>query len=156
MGIKLDSILIENFKSYGDATRIHLSDLSVFMGANSSGKSTALQTLLAVKQTMECNSPDIDLLLWGKYVTLGDFEDAVNDASKGYFRLGISVIGMGERETYSAHDKLEVVWKFVQEKEIRLGEMDFQIENSVKNKFFTREICAYAQTRRLSKNGGLV
>ncbi len=27
---------------------------------------------------------------------------------------------------------------------------------SVKNKFFTREICAYAQTRRLSKNGGLI
>lgn len=70
MGIRLDSIIVENFKSYGERTQIPVSGLSVLMGANSSGKSTALQTLLAVKQTIECNSPDIDLLLSGKYTML--------------------------------------------------------------------------------------
>ena len=77
MDYSISSITIENFKSYSTLQKINISDLSVFLGANSSGKSTALQTLLAIKQTMECNSRDIDLLLSGKYVALGDFEDVV-------------------------------------------------------------------------------
>ena len=75
MGLVLKGIEIENFKSYIEKERIHFSDLSVLLGANSSGKSTALQALLAIKQTMECNSPDEELLLSGKYVALGDFDD---------------------------------------------------------------------------------
>lgn len=75
MSIRMDSIVVENFKSYEDITRVPIMNLSVFMGANSSGKSTALQPLLAIKQTVECNSPDIDLLLSGKYVALGDFAE---------------------------------------------------------------------------------
>ena len=77
--MKLNGLLVENFKSYESMTRIPLSNLSVLLGANSSGKSTAMQTLLTLKQTAECNSPEIDLLLSGKYVTLGDFEDVIND-----------------------------------------------------------------------------
>ena len=63
MSLDLRGIEIENFKSYTEKQAIRFSDLSVFLGANSSGKSTALQALLAIKQTMECNSPDEDLLL---------------------------------------------------------------------------------------------
>ena len=61
MGIKLKGIEIENFKSYIERQYIHFSDLSVLLGANSSGKSTALQAILVMKQTLECNSPDEEL-----------------------------------------------------------------------------------------------
>ena len=57
MGIVLKGIELENFKSYANKQYIQFSDLSVLLGANSSGKSTALQALLMLKQTMECNSP---------------------------------------------------------------------------------------------------
>lgn len=55
MGIVLQGIELENFKSYVNKQYIRFSDLSVLLGANSSGKSTALQALLMLKQTMECN-----------------------------------------------------------------------------------------------------
>lgn len=59
MAVFLKKIFIDNFKSYNEPQWIDVSTLNVFMGANSSGKSTALQTLLTIKQTIECNSPNI-------------------------------------------------------------------------------------------------
>ena len=86
MAVFLKKIFIDNFKSYNEPQWIDVSTLNVFMGANSSGKSTALQTLLTIKQTIECNSPNIDLLLSGKFVTLGDFQEVINDSQKGYIK----------------------------------------------------------------------
>lgn len=131
MGIRLDSIIVENFKSYGERTQIPVSGLSVLMGANSSGKSTALQTLLAVKQTIECNSPDIDLLLSGKYTMLGNFEDAIHNAEKGCFSFGMSVAGEQNRENYDGNDCVEVTWKFSEsaEKNCRLEYIILKVQN---------------------------
>jgi predicted ATPase len=85
MALVLKGIEIENFKSYAEKQYIHFSNLSVLLGANSSGKSTALQALLIMKQTIECNSPDEELLLSGKYVALGDFDDVISDSQKDFF-----------------------------------------------------------------------
>ena len=98
MGVFLKKIIIENFKSYGKKAEIEVSDLSAFLGANSSGKSTALQALLILKQTIECNSPGMDLLLCGRYVTLGDFDDVINDHSKKYFKIGVLLENEGKNE----------------------------------------------------------
>lgn len=89
MGISLKGIEIENFKSYTDKQYIQFSDLAVLLGANSSGKSTALQALLVLKQTMECNSPDEELLLSGKYVALGDYDDVISDSEKDTFSFSV-------------------------------------------------------------------
>lgn len=127
--MQLNSIMVDNFKSYGDMTKIPISSLSVLMGANSSGKSSALQTLLALKQTIECNSPDIDLLLSGKYVTLGDFDDAINSHEKGYFSFGVSVIGDEFTENYGVDSLSNVIWKFCSsaEKDVILDEIVFGV-----------------------------
>ncbi len=132
MSIRMDSIVVENFKSYEDITRVPIMNLSVFMGANSSGKSTALQPLLAIKQTVECNSPDIDLLLSGKYVALGDFADVINDRDKGYFAFGIAVVGEELRENYGEDNVTEIMWKFDSEaeKDACLCEVAFQMSGN--------------------------
>lgn len=129
--MRLSSILVDNFKSYENITRILVSDLSVLLGANSSGKSTALQTLLVLKQTVECNSPDIDLLLSGKYVTLGDFEDVINDPEKKYFSVGVSIVGDKYTEDYAGNDATDIIWKFNEskEKDVILEEISFKIAN---------------------------
>lgn len=129
--MQLNGVLVDNFKSYETMTQIQVSDLSVLMGANSSGKSTALQTLLTLKQTVECNSPEIDLLLSGKYVTLGDFEDVVNNFSKKSFSLGMSVIGDEFTEDYDNNKTTDIVWKFTDSKErdVILEEINFKIAN---------------------------
>ena len=130
--MKLNGLLVENFKSYEGMTRIPLSNLSVLLGANSSGKSTAMQTLLTLKQTAECNSPEIDLLLSGKYVTLGDFEDVINDLEKDFFSIGVSVTGDEYTEDYDDNKVTDIVWKFSRsvDKDIILDEIVFSISNA--------------------------
>ena len=123
--MKLKNIIVENFKSYKNVTEIPISGLSVLMGANSSGKSTALQTLLVLKQTVECNSMDIDLLLSGKYITLGAFNDVINDIKKGFFKFGVSVERGRNTEEYGNQNVTTFIWKFCEstDKEIRLSEI---------------------------------
>jgi predicted ATPase len=112
MAIILNGVEIENFKSYTEMQWIHFSDLSVLLGANSSGKSTALQALLALKQTMECNSPDEDLLLSGKYVALGDFDDVISDKNRTSFSLSVLLNQKEKSENSSDEDLYKISWKF--------------------------------------------
>lgn len=112
MGFTLQGIEIENFKSYVNKQYIRFADLSVLLGANSSGKSTALQALLVLKQTMECNSPDEELLLSGKYVALGDYDDVISDSEKDFFSFTV-ILGQDENtENTLAGDKFQIKWKF--------------------------------------------
>ncbi|MCM1158707.1 MAG: AAA family ATPase [Bacteroidales bacterium] len=131
MDICLKEILVENFKSYEDMQKIEIANLGVFMGANSSGKSTALQTLLAIKQTMECNSPDVNLLLSGKYVTLGDFDDVINQSTNADLKMGIAVEGDSQGEDYGKKNKTEIIWTFQKDntRQSKLTNMQFKIEN---------------------------
>lgn len=139
MNITLKGLCIENFKSYVEEQWIDLASLNVLLGANSSGKSTALQTLLALKQTMECNSPDIDLLLSGKYVSLGDFQDVVNDSSRDSFKFGVSLDYQSEVHESNANTK--ICWNFAQDKSDAFNNAELesiQIQNDIINIIFRR------------------
>ena len=50
-------LTIENFKSIGCVTNFELRPMTVLAGINSSGKSSLLQALLLLKQSMERNTP---------------------------------------------------------------------------------------------------
>lgn len=112
MGIVLQGIELENFKSYVNKQYIQFSDLSVLLGANSSGKSTALQALLILKQTMECNSPDEELLLSGKYVTLGDYSDVVSDSEADSFSIAVILKQTEKYENILDEDDFKICWNF--------------------------------------------
>lgn len=112
MGIILKGIEIENFKSYTNKQYIRFSDLAVLLGANSSGKSTALQALLVLKQTMECNSPDEELLLSGKYVALGDFDDVISDSEKDSFSFSAVLEQTEKSENTQDGDSFKIRWMF--------------------------------------------
>lgn len=47
------TLRLYNFKSWEDTERIHLAPITVFFGSNSSGKSSLIQSLLLLKQTVE-------------------------------------------------------------------------------------------------------
>lgn len=49
----LSSIRVKNFKSFGDTTQIDLAPLTFLAGINSAGKSSIIQALLLLKQTLE-------------------------------------------------------------------------------------------------------
>jgi predicted ATPase len=62
---RLISVEVERFKSYEAATRIDLAPLTVIVGRNNSGKSTLIQALLLLKQTLAHPRSDVPLHLEG-------------------------------------------------------------------------------------------
>ncbi len=68
---RLLSLTLERFKSYSEATTIDFSALTVILGRNNSGKSSILQALLLLKQTLALPRPEVPLHLEG-------FVDALN------------------------------------------------------------------------------
>lgn len=77
------NIAIRNFKCF-ETLELSLSNLNVFSGLNGMGKSTAIQTLLLLKQSQEQDTALHKIVLNGNYVLLGVgkdilFEDASSD-----------------------------------------------------------------------------
>ncbi|WP_250507114.1 DUF3696 domain-containing protein [Caballeronia sp. GAFFF3] len=83
----LTKLYLENFKSIGKRTSVDLSPLTVFAGSNSSGKSTLLQSVLLLAQTIQSNVYRRSIVLNGAIIRLGTFRDifsanvALNSAS---------------------------------------------------------------------------
>jgi predicted ATPase len=71
---QLRRIQLQEFKSVHEAT-IDLSPLTVVVGANSSGKSTLLQSILAVTQAVRAGGGTSEFPLNGEFVRLGTFDE---------------------------------------------------------------------------------
>ena len=75
-------IRMKNFKSWQDSKRIELAPLTGFFGTNSSGKSSLLQMLLLLKQTVGRE----EILFFGdenSVVNLGDFREVIHGHKEG-------------------------------------------------------------------------
>lgn len=66
---------VSNFKSIVKETPLSLAPLTLFAGPNSSGKSTVLQTLLLVSQTLSHKVGSRSVVLNGTLTRLGQFDD---------------------------------------------------------------------------------
>lgn len=66
---------VANFKSIVNETPIKLAPLTIFAGPNSSGKSTVLQSLLLVSQTLSHKVSSRSVVLNGTLTRLGQFDD---------------------------------------------------------------------------------
>ena len=83
---------IENFKSFAGRTDILLAPITVFAGANSSGKSTIIQSILLLKQTVQYSPATRPMALNGPLVKLGTFNDVKNAASdKKHIGIGWAI-----------------------------------------------------------------
>ena len=71
----------QNFKSWKDTGKLQIAPLTGFFGANSSGKTSLLQTLLMLKQTVE-RPPNwsgvVDFGDHNSLVSLGSFDDLIH------------------------------------------------------------------------------
>lgn len=65
-----------------------------------------------LKQTMECNSPDEELLLSGKYVALGDYDDVISDSVRGSFSLAVTLKQTEKSENMLDEDNFKICWNF--------------------------------------------
>jgi len=64
-----------NFKSIREETELDLGPLTIFAGANSSGKSTFIQSILLVAQTLAHKVGSRSVVLNGAFTSLGQFDD---------------------------------------------------------------------------------
>ena len=80
---------IDNFKSIEHVAGLDISDLSVFAGVNSSGKSSVIQALLLLKQTLNSSTSEI-LNLNGPYVYANSLLDLIHNKKGG--TIGFSLI----------------------------------------------------------------
>ncbi|MGH7889441.1 MAG: AAA family ATPase, partial [Thermodesulfobacteriota bacterium] len=92
----LTELGLENFKAFQQKQRIPLRPITLLFGANSSGKTSILQTLLLLKQTLEeAESSETVLLPKGKTIDLGSYKELIyaHDTQRS---LNLSFTFMGE------------------------------------------------------------
>jgi predicted ATPase len=83
---------IEHFKSVGQQTILPLRPLTVMTGPNSSGKSTVLQSMLLICQTLASKVLHRQIILNGELIKLGTFADVLTDgANIDEINLGFTV-----------------------------------------------------------------
>lgn len=83
---------LENFKSVYNDTSLVMSPLTIFTGANSSGKSTIIQSILLTAQTIQNNISSKFVILNGHIIKLGTFDDILSNNSKSQnIRIGFEL-----------------------------------------------------------------
>lgn len=73
---------VSNFKSIAKETPLALAPLTIFAGPNSSGKSTILQSLLLISQTLAHKVGSRSVVLNGALTRLGQFDDLKSHKSE--------------------------------------------------------------------------
>lgn len=100
----LKTVTLESFKCFQEEKELSLAPITIMYGKNGRGKSTVAQSLLLLAQTMVDNNDVSNLLLTGRYVSLGTFSDIVNSAGNNpHFAItlkseGDDVVEMGFAE----------------------------------------------------------
>lgn len=110
-----EKICIKNFKSISDWQDLKLAPITLIYGPNSSGKSTIIQSLLLLQQTMLKPNKNGGLVTNGLNLKLGNFPVIVNkhDLSKDIsFNLEYSYIDNG-REEKKYHKRFEFVYGYI-------------------------------------------
>lgn len=96
-------ISVEGYKSIADERSINFGNLTILSGANSSGKSTFMQPLLLIKQTLENDFDAGSLMLDGSNVKLNDSTEIVSKVAtreKRDFSISVSNNSSEVRATY--------------------------------------------------------
>lgn len=88
---------LDNFKSIDKEKDLEFRPLTIFTGANSSGKSTILQSILLVTQTLQSPIASRSILLNGWFKKFGSYSDVVNrrDYNKN-IKIGFNIENNGE------------------------------------------------------------
>ncbi len=74
-GFKFDSLSLNGFKVYGEEQTLSFSPITILLGENNSGKSTIIQSLLLLKQSLENPKKSVPLRFHEPYWDLGTFEN---------------------------------------------------------------------------------
>lgn len=138
----LKELHLSNFKAWSGSKTLALAPVTLFLGTNSTGKSSLIQSLLMLKQTVLSTDRSTHLNLGGDsndYVDLGRFEDVLcrHGDSKRFgvglkFQMAGNIDGAGLYITYgrTAHDV-----PYVQGLQINQGEFTTLVKRASKGTY---------------------
>ncbi len=96
----MDSLRIKNLRSLADTKTIKFKRINVFVGQNSSGKSSFIRTFPLLKQSAQVKTVS-DILWYGPFVDFGSFEEALNrDADQNKIEFTFSMKARPRRLRY--------------------------------------------------------
>lgn len=72
---------IENFKSFSSVQVMRFAPITLIYGPNSSGKSSVIQAIMMLKQTLEKDNGNGELQTEGDLISLGNYSSIVNRQS---------------------------------------------------------------------------
>lgn len=88
---------LDNFKSIDERNDLEFRPLTIFTGANSSGKSTILQSILLVTQTLQSPIASRSIVLNGWFKKFGSYSDVVNRRENNRnIKIGFTIQNSGE------------------------------------------------------------
>jgi AAA15 family ATPase/GTPase len=116
----ITKITVSGFKSLGEESSIEVRPLTILAGANSSGKSSIMQPLLLMKQTLEATYDPGPLLLDGPNVRFTEGEQLLFRFGKEQNEKLIFQIGVNGRESLTNSFRYK---KMKRKREIELVEM---------------------------------
>ena len=74
----INSIEVSNFKAFSKKQKVKLKPITIIYGENSAGKSSLIQSLLLMRQTIdEMSIDDTALITKGKLIDLGNYNEMV-------------------------------------------------------------------------------
>ena len=113
------AISVQGFKSLANESRIEIRPLTILAGANSSGKSSIMQPLLLMKQTLEASYDPGPLLLNGPNVSFTSFDQLISRLQKNSDRQAFSV----EIENVEDDFMLKNVFSLKKNQTLKISEM---------------------------------
>jgi predicted ATPase len=90
----ITALIVKGYKAIADEINVEIAPLTIFAGANSSGKSSVMQPLLLMKQTLQATYDPGALLLNGPHVKFTSAKQLFNKNSDGQvneFDVGIEI-----------------------------------------------------------------
>lgn len=115
---------MDNFKSIDEEKDLEFRPLTLFTGANSSGKSTILQSILLVTQTLQSPIASRSILLNGWFKKFGSYSDIVNhrDYNKN--------IKVGFRLSNDVTSKEEMMYRFRLSESVKTVDCEFELSSN--------------------------
>lgn len=97
----IEKISVEKYKSFKNNTEVELRGLTVLSGANSSGKSSIMQPILLLKQTLHAGFDPGPLLISGPNVVFSETNQmlwtASGETKTDFFKLGLKVFNTNSK-----------------------------------------------------------
>ncbi|MZP31490.1 AAA family ATPase [Heliobacterium undosum] len=98
----IESISLSNFKAFKNLDMLKLKPITVLCGTNSCGKSSLMQSILLLKQTLENQNPSQTLLLNGRFAHLGSFENIIN-GKRPDDKVSFNIRVKFKKENFNSH-----------------------------------------------------